>query len=128
MLSFDLLLAYGLKNDLIGVEDLDYVNNRLSNLLRIESSQIKSLKYNQENLDVILAPILAFAIKNKLIEDNLEQKDNFEALLLDLFTPRPSQLISTFNQLYKSSPDKATNYLYNLMIKNNYIKQLTYFK
>lgn len=123
MLSFDLLLAYGLKNDLISTEDLDYVNNHLSNLLRIEPNQIKSLKYNQENLDDILAPILTNAVKNKLIKDNLEEKDNFEALLLDLFTPRPSQLTSTFNRLYKINPDKATNYLYNLMIKNNYIKQ-----
>jgi UDPglucose--hexose-1-phosphate uridylyltransferase len=112
---------YGLKNRMIAETDVDYVNNRLSNLLKIEPKIIE--KINSEiNLEKIIALIIKYAIDRKVIENNLEDAEKFEALALDLLTPRPSQIIENFNNLYNISPNQATNYLYDLMTKNNYIK------
>ena len=37
--------------------------------------------------------------------------------------PRPSEVINKFNELYKESPEKATEYYYNLSIASNYIRK-----
>ncbi|GHS89593.1 galactose-1-phosphate uridylyltransferase [Synergistales bacterium] len=40
----------------------------------------------------------------------------------DLLTPLPSEIADTFYEKYKTSPAEATDYFYNLMCDNNYVK------
>jgi len=114
-------ISYGLKNEMILETDFDYLNNRLSNLLKITPKNLK-LTDGLSNIDKIISIILKYAIEHNIIKDNIDEMDNFEALIMDLLTPRPSQVIDQFNKLYKIAPNIATNFFYNLMIKNNYIK------
>ena len=117
------LISYGLFYKLIEQEDIGYVNNRISYYLKIEPTTYQPIKYNLESIETLMAPLLEVAIKNQVILNSIEAKDNFEALILDLFTPRPTDLINKFNGLLKKDHKLATGYLYDLMIRNNYIKQ-----
>ena len=37
--------------------------------------------------------------------------------------PRPSEVINTFDEFYNESPERATEYYYNLSIHSNYIRK-----
>ena len=42
---------------------------------------------------------------------------------MNCLMPRPSEVVRTFNVLYQESPQKATNYFYDLSIASNYIRK-----
>ena len=123
MKAIHLLISYGLHHGLISEAEINYVNNRISHYLKIEPSIYQEIKYKKEPLEKIFKPIFEVAVNNKVIEDSLEAKDNFEALIMDLFTPRPDDVINKFDTFMKKDQKIATGYLYNLMIRNNYIKE-----
>jgi UDPglucose--hexose-1-phosphate uridylyltransferase len=112
---------YGLKNKMIHDTDVDYVNNRISNLLNIHPRILDKIN-SLASIEKIVSLFIKYAVENKIIKNSIDENEKFEALILDLLTPSPSQLIENFEGLYKTNPNLATNYLYNLMIKNNYIK------
>ena len=54
--------------------------------------------------------------------DTVLNRDLFEAKIMDIVIPRPSEVNNTFFNLYKKDKKKATNYYYDLSHKSNYIK------
>jgi len=51
------------------------------------------------------------------------EADLFTTKLMGLLSPNPSVVINDFNELEKESPRKALDFLYDLSIKNNYIRK-----
>lgn len=123
MKAIHLLISYGLHHALISSEEINYVTNRICYYLKIEPTPYQPTKYKNQSLDKIFTPIFNQAIENNIIPDSIQARDNLEALIMDLFTPRPDDLINKFDGLYKKDAKLATSYLYNLMIRNNYIKE-----
>lgn len=118
------LTQYAIESGLIMEEDFDYAVNRLSNLLTLEEFvdvEIKSSSVSEPSL--LLSPILDFAYEKNLFTPNTTTfRDLFESKIMDIFTPRPSDLNEKFKLLHQENKESATNYFYNLSIKNNYIK------
>lgn len=118
----DRLVDYGFQNELYLKEDIVYTRNKILELLKLE--EYKALEYKEENYNIeeILNKILEFAIEKGLIEDSITEKDNFDSRLMGALIGRPSEIINLFNKKYYNSPERATDFYYELSKKSNYIR------
>ncbi|MFP4286355.1 MAG: UDP-glucose--hexose-1-phosphate uridylyltransferase [Candidatus Izemoplasmataceae bacterium] len=117
------LITYALDHQLIESMDTDYVNNQLSYLLGVSPAPFKRVSYSNESIDAILKPLLDFAYQHQRFEsDTLTERDLFESLLMDILTPKPSDLQKRFDALYQIDPEKATDDFYHRSQASNYIK------
>jgi len=117
------LVEYALFHKLLNLEDKIYAVNKLCDLLQ-EGSYKENI---EESFDVVsepstlLEPLLNYASEKGLIQpDTTSRRDLFEAKLMDIVIPRPSELNTMFYN-YKNKLD-ATNYYYDFSQKSNYIK------
>lgn len=111
----------------LGLKDNDvtYVRNLLLNKLNekepflgeINLSEIRGYKVPDKLIDELKEVIL----KKKIVEES--DVDRYIVDIFGLITPLPSAVIDTFQTLYQKDKVKATDYLYDLQIKNNYIQK-----
>lgn len=114
-------IQYALNNHMIRQEDVIYSVNLLLDLLKIDS-------FEQENVEPaslydILDAMLEYAVEKGLCSDTITDKDLFDTRIMNTIMGRPSEVISTFNDLYKEDPKKATDWYYDLSIHSNYIRK-----
>jgi UDPglucose--hexose-1-phosphate uridylyltransferase len=69
--------------------------------------------------DKIVGDIVSYLVAEKGMEEGEAERTSTWAM--GMLTPLPSVVDDTFQKLYRSSPKKATDYLYDLSIKNDYI-------
>lgn len=120
------LVNYGLKNNLIGFEDVNYTVNMLLMELSLDTyddpGEVTEIK-TPEDLERVLAEILDFAVeKNIISEDTVVLRDLFDTRIMNVLMPKPSQVIKTFWEKYEVSPKEATDYYYNLSKASDYIR------
>ncbi len=118
------LLEYAKRH--LGLSEVDtvYEANRLAEKFELDSydavepdtETIKSL----DCPDSIVAPILSYALEKGIIEEG--EEEFFSSEILDMVSPLPSTTIANFNEKYAVSPDDAFNMLYDLGVKNDYVK------
>lgn len=119
------LINYGIKKNLIDVEDTIYIRNELLNLLGIPGYDYSEINID-EDLDTpteILDKILNASFENGTLESNtVVYRDLLDTKIMGVLTPRPSTVIKTFNSLYKKDKVLATEYFYNLSKSTDYIR------
>jgi len=119
------LINYGIKKNLIDVEDTIYIRNQLLDLLGIEGYNYSEINID-EDLDTpteILDKILTASFENGKLESNtIVYRDLLDTKIMGVLTPRPSTVIKTFNNLYKDDKVLATEYFYNLSKSTDYIR------
>ena len=121
----DKLVSYGILTNLIEAEDKIYVRNSLLAKLSLDSyeetgAECKSI----DELDDILDNILEYAAQKGLVDsESIVSRDIFDTGIMDTLVPRPSQVVKTFDDLYKASPKSATDYFYKLSCDSNYIRR-----
>ena len=115
------LLDYAIERNLITEEDVNYVVNRILNL--IGGSSYEREEYTpHSNIEEILAPILDYADANGKLEVNsITYRDILSTDIMDCFTPMPSVVTKTFYEKYEESPKEATDWFFKLSENNNYI-------
>jgi len=116
------LLAYALYKQLITEHDYEYAANALIYLLQLDRFEKEELGSEQIDYFAVMDKILDQAVEENIIEDSVASRDNFEAKLMDVFLPKPSELDRRFYELYKKGPLTATNYFFKLSQDINYIK------
>lgn len=100
-----------------------YLMNKL-----LELMEKKDLKANIERVPVstshlkMLDLLVEYAVNSKIIEDTVSAKDIFGAKVMDIVTPRPSEVNQQFWNFYKHDKTQATDYFYSFSKDNNYIK------
>ena len=110
----DELISYGICNGLVEPVDEVYMVNRLLELFKLNEYQKPLKKGNIRPLHEILEDIVAYAIKEGILEeDTITAKDLFDTKIMGILTPPPSYVQKTFNELYEVSPNKATDYYIN---------------
>ncbi|NWK83267.1 UDP-glucose--hexose-1-phosphate uridylyltransferase [Staphylococcus sp. GSSP0090] len=106
-------------------EDCIYIQNQLLRILN--ASGIDTDSEAQLSEDATANTIAQYWIKQAVdehcLEDALYKKENVEAQILDLITPRPSVMNRHFAEAYKKSPEAATNYFYEMAKRNHYVKE-----
>lgn len=115
------LVEYSLSKQLIENSDKTYAVNRIMERLCI-SDYTPSEHDKLTELEDILKGICDYAVKNGLCEDSIVYRDLFDTSVMSCVTPRPSEVIGKFNALYEESPEKATNYFYQLALDSDYIR------
>lgn len=120
-----LLLAYALKNGLIGKYDEIIARNEILEILKlqdweetlVEESEIPN--YPTE----ILNNICDYAVKEGIIEDTVTIRDLFDTKIMGTLTPTATQVIEKFEKIaLEKGKEEATNFYYDFSKKTNYIR------
>ena len=118
------LVLYGIKMNLLNLEDYNYAINRLLDIMLL--SEFDESEVTVEGISEpssLLNPILDYAVLRGIIEvDTVLNRDLFESKIMDIIIPRPSEVNKNFYELYKEDKKSATDYYYDLSQKSNYIK------
>ncbi len=122
------LVSYALTCDLIKEDDIDYCVNRLLAIFGLPSIEgqenIKNLHTPVEELPIIIDHLCDYAVEKGIIEtDTVTMRDLFDTELMDVFIDHPTAIINKFNELYKVSPESATNWYYKFAQDTNYIRR-----
>lgn len=123
--TIEKLLVYATFHLGLKEEDVIYTRNILLTKLHqqapyhgeINVSAIKGLR---------IPDVLVDELRQGLIEENVCEAEEVERLIVDVFgvlTPLPSVINHVFTNIKKDSAIKATNYLYDLQVANNYIQK-----
>ena len=116
------LVNYALSRSLIEPADKIYITNQLLEVLGLDD-YTEPERVPEAELEDILKDILDYAVKTGKIEDSIVFRDLFDTKLMGVLTPRPSEVISKFFELYKKSPASATDWYYQLSGDTDYIRR-----
>lgn len=124
-LLIEQLLSYAKLTGLVCEEDLIYTRNRLLELFKLDEAYEGDVpSVSVSNLPAILSALTDNAYESGLIDDNgVVARDLFDTKIMGLLIPYPSTVISKFKELYKESPEKATDYFYKLSCDSDYIRR-----
>ncbi len=123
------LVEYGVRTELIDESDRIYTINRMMEIYGEENFEMDPLLREiiqkcELNLVDILEQLTQIAYERGLIpNDGTTQKDLFDTKLMGVLVARPSQIIAEFEELYKVSPEQATEYFYEFSQNTNYIRR-----
>ncbi len=122
-LAIKKLVAYGISKGFFEETDKIYITNRLLEALGLDSYEEPEGEVGELNLEQILSELCDYAVDKGIIEDSTTYRDLFDTRLMGLMLPRPSEIISKFNEEYAKSPESATDYYYNLSRDSDYIRR-----
>ena len=115
------LVNYAVREDLIGEEDRAYATNLL--LARFGLSSIAEGEAEDAPLEDILREMDDYAAAQGLIAENsVAYRDLFDTSVMGLLTPPPRSVIARFRELYRQSPEAATDDFYHLCRASDYIR------
>jgi len=107
-------------------EDFVYFSNRIVRVLHLDSFEFcetdEAAIAALSCPDSVVADLIACAEETGFFVRE-EDREFFTADLLDTLSPRPSEVIAAFEKAYAESPEKAFDGLYELGVKNDYVKQ-----
>ena len=117
------LINFSLQQHLMEPTDVYYAANRLIDLLKVGEFAPETVDEKLSTAAPILENMLDYAVREKLIEDTVNERDLFDTRLMDACMPRPSEVVRRFEADYAKSPKLATDNYYRLSIASNYIRQ-----
>ena len=122
------LVNYGYEKGLLDKEDRIWAANSLIRELGLddltEEAEKKIFEGSHGELADILGELCDYAAQNGLIPDNtVTYRDLFDTKLMGHLTPRPSEVIRKFRDLYKEGPVQATDWYYTFSQDTNYIRR-----
>lgn len=121
----DKLLAYAKLHLDLKSDDEVYFRNRILEMLKLDTYEptpfdIEAIR-RMSVPDLLLEELTQFITQKQLVEP--DEVPRFVGAIIGTLTPPPSVINERFNALHAINPHQATDYLYNLQIKNDYIKK-----
>ena len=116
------LAQYGVEKGLIGNEDRVWAINRMLDVLRLDGFEPAG-EETGGSLEEILRRILDDAERRGVIDGGVASRDLADTRLMGILTPRPSAVIERFRTLYGESPERATDWYYELSRDTDYIRR-----
>ena len=117
------LVKYGIREGLLDALDEVWAVNRILEIMNMDSIDAAAQADSSSALEDILKVLLDDACARGICEDSVVYRDLFDTKLMGAITPRPSEVIGKFNELYEESPEKATEYYYHISRKSDYIRE-----
>ena len=117
------LVEYGIQTGLTPECERAYTVNLLLELFKEDSYDDVEIEAGEIELEDLLKELLDEAVERGIIEDSIVYRDLFDTKLMNCLLPRPAQVQREFWDLYKDSPEKATNYYYKLSQDSDYIRR-----
>lgn len=123
-LSVSELLVYAKLHLGMREEDTVYLTNVLMQKLKLDDFSLCAVDERRvaslDCPDRVVAPVLAYAKEKGIVAEG--EEEFFTSDLLDALSPRPSEVLDDFRAAYEESPEKAFDGLYDLGVKNDYVK------
>ena len=118
------LTAYALRKGLIRDCERTWAINTILDALHLDSYTDPGREWGEIDLAAVLDELLddAYA-RGVLTENSVVYRDLFDTELMGRLTPRPAQVIDTFQALYREDPRKATDWYYTFSQDTNYIRR-----
>ncbi len=116
------LIDYALKNKLITADDIYVVRNRLMEVLNLSDWEETNADCSGKSIDEILLPLIEYACENGIIADTANSRDLFDTKLMGELTPMPREIAAEFRRRYADSPEKATDWYFDICKKLNYVR------
>lgn len=107
------------------IDEMDriYVQNRLLALLDEDSyDNMVEVNHKAGSLLDRMDRLREIAQEKGMISDRTDEVERFEAAVMDILLPKPSEVNKEFWRLYDESPEKATDYFYHIQSDSDYIK------
>ena len=118
------LIAYAKNTGLIQECEVTWAVNTVLDALKLDSWTDPGQVEAPGALAPILDCLLDDAHQRGVLEENsVVYRDLFDTELMGRLTPRPAQVIGTFQALYRESPQKATDWYYQFSQDTNYIRR-----
>ena len=118
------LIAYAKNTGLIQECEVTWAVNTVLDALKLDSWTDPGQVEAPGALAPILDCLLDDAHQRGVLEENsVVYRDLFDTELMGRLTPRPAQVIGTFQALYRESPQKATDWYYKFSQDTNYIRR-----
>ena len=119
------LVSYAVEKGLVRPEERIWAVNTLLDILRVDSCALPEVgPVGEEELPVILGALTDDACaRGMLPEDTVTYRDLFDTRLMGALTPRPAQVIDTFNDLFRQDPKAAPDWYYKFSQDTNYIRR-----
>ena len=116
------LTNYAISHGLAEEADRHYLVNALLEKLGLDDYEtVGDVPF--EGLDDILDTLVDYAAEQGLLKsESVTGRDLFDTALMGVVTPRPSEVVKTFRDLYRESPEKATDWFYRFSQDTNYIR------
>jgi UDPglucose--hexose-1-phosphate uridylyltransferase len=114
-------IEYAVKHELIDSSDSFLFEQKVLSFLGVYEEKL--LEKRELSYEEIMDNLLFYAYEKNIFEpDTIEERDAFEAKLIDLVMPEPKEVKKKFLKLQSINPNLATDYLYKLSQNVNYIK------
>lgn len=118
------LVQYGLNHHLIEAQDYVYTINQYLEIFHCDEFEDFDISEEEIVLEDILKNLLDDAYNRYLIKSNdVVTRDLFDTKLMGVLTPRPSQVIEKFWNLYHENPERATEFFYEFSQDTDYIRR-----
>lgn len=116
------LVQYGIDTGLMPECERIYATNLLLEMFHEDDYEDVEIA-GEIVLEDVLKELLDEACARGIIEDSIVYRDLFDTKMMNCLMPRPAQVQKAFYDLYKESPEKATNYFYKLSQDSDYIRR-----
>ena len=119
------LVAYALQKGLIEPCEQTWAVNAILAVLKLDSyTQPEEDVSGEIDLPAVLGVLMDDAHERGVLEeDSVVYRDLFDTALMGALTPRPAQVIDTFQRLRAENPEKATDWYYCFSQDTNYIRR-----
>ena len=117
------LVKYGIREGLLDGLDEIWAVNRILEILELDAIDSDAEIIENVALEELLKTLLDYACENGICEDSVVYRDLLDTKIMGAICPRPSEVIKSFNELYKESPEKATEFYYHISRKSDYIRE-----
>ena len=118
------LISYALHTGLIQPCETTWAVNAVLDALKLDSFSGPEPRGEAVELAPVLEALLDDAHRRGVLEeDSVVYRDLLDTELMGRLTPRPAQVIETFQALYREDPKKATDWYYQFSQDTNYIRR-----
>ncbi len=115
------LVGYATRAGLIAECDRNYAINALLSVLKLDFYEDTDCE-ETDDIESVLKNIDDYAVECGLIDDSVTERDLFDSRIMGVLTPRPSEVIGKFKELYSICPKEATDWYYSFSKKTDYIR------
>ena len=118
------LVQYALDTGLIEKSECAWAVNAILEVLQRDSYTDPRCHWEEIDLHAVLEELTDDACARGVVKENsVVYRDLFDTALMGRLTPRPAQVIATFEALRKENPQKATDWYYAFSQNTNYIRR-----
>lgn len=118
------LVSYAMQTGFIQPCEKDWAVNTILDALKIDSYADPGQDWGEVELAPVLEELLDDAHRRGVLtEDSVVYRDLFDTELMGRLTPRPAQVIDTFQALCRENPKQATDWYYQFSQDTNYIRR-----